>query len=209
MHGKELWAVLIVVIAAAAVLLFAAARAIGQVVALQGSGNANAPADTFGWQTYKDASSGFSIQYPPNWQIYTAGLSATTPFIALGNPLNGTTTYVMDVFMEQDPQSLSSGEYVHQLLAADRAQDAANAKTGPAPTVSPQFKSGYLTTLNGNDAYELSGVFEFDHDAERVYAANGTTALRFDFPVSDANPNIASPANNNAIAHMIMNTLVW
>ena len=91
----------------------------------------------------------------------------------------------------------------------DRAQDAANAKTGPAPTLTPQFKSNYVTTVNGNQVYELFDVFEFDHNAEQVFVAHGTTALRFDFPVADANPNIASPANNNAIAHLILDTFVW
>ncbi len=115
----------------------------------------------------------------------------------------------MDVFIEQNPQSLSSGQYAHQLLAAARAQDAANAKNGSAPSVIPQFATSYLTTVNGNAAYELFDVFEFDHNAERIYVAHGTIALSFDFPAADPNPNLASPANNNAIAHMIMDTLVF
>lgn len=209
-HRKELWAVLIVVVAVTAMLVYFAARAIGQVAALQQENSAASVAiDTSAWQTYHNAGFGFSIQYPPNWQISTNGLAAPTPFIVLGNPLSGTTTYAMEISIEQDAQSLSSGEYAHQLLAVDRAQDAANAKSGPAPTVTPQFKSNYLTTVNGTQAYELFDVFEFDHNAERVYVASGATVLHFDFPVADANPNIASPANNNAIAHMIMNTLVW
>ena len=206
-HRKELWAALIVVVGVTAVLVYAASSAIGQVAALQQENNASSAIDTSAWPMYRNAEYGFSIQYPPNWQLFTNGLSASTPFIELGNPLNGTTTYTMEVSIEQDPQSLSLGEYVHQLLNTDRAQDAANAKTGPAPTITPQFKSNYLTTVNGNQAYELFDVFEFDHNAERLYVANDTTVLHFDFPVADANPNIASPANNNAIAHMIMGTL--
>ncbi len=206
MHRKELWAILIIVVAVTAILVYAAARAIGQVTAFQ---NENNIVDTSSWQTYRNTQFGFSIQYPSNWRIYTVGLAASTPFIILGNPLNGTTTYAMDIFIEQNPQSLSSAGYVHQLLAAARTQDAANAKIGPAPTVAPQFKSNYLTAVNGHPAYELFDVFEFDHNAERIYVANGTIALRFDSPVADANPNIASPANNNAIAHMIMGTLTF
>jgi hypothetical protein len=185
--------------------VFVAARAIGQVTAFQ---NQNSVVDTSAWPIYRNAQFGFSLQYPPNWQIFTGGLSADTPFVALGNPLSGTTTYTMYIFIDQNPQSLSATNYVHQLLIADRAQDDANAKTSSAPTITPQFKSNYLTTVNGNDAYELFDVFEFDHNAEQVYVANGTAALRFDFPVSDANPNIAAPANNNAVAHLILGTLV-
>jgi hypothetical protein len=209
MHRKELWAALIVVVAVTAILVYVASSAIGQVAVLQQENNVSSAIDTSAWPIYRNAEYGFSLQYPPNWQLFTSGLSAGTPFIALGNPLNGTTTYTMEIFIEPNPQSLSSGEYVHQLLNADRAQDATNAKSGPAPTVTPQFKSNYVTTVNGNDAYELFDVFEFDHNAEQIYVANGMTVLLFDFPVADANPNIASPANNNAIAHMILGTFVW
>ena len=196
---------LIIVVAATAILVYVASRAIGQAIAFQ---NETSVVDTSAWPIYRNEQFGFSLQYPPNWQVFTGGLSADTPFIAFGDPLSGTTTYTMYLYIEQNPQSLSAAEYVHQLLATDRAEDAANAKTGPAPTITPQFKSNYLTTLNGNNAYELFDVFEFDHNAERVYVANGTTALRFDFPVADANPNIASPAHNNGVAHLMLGTLV-
>lgn len=205
-HRKEVLAVLIVVGAVALILVYVAARAIGQVVAL---GNGSGAIDTSSWQTYQNTTFGFSVQYPPNWKIYTGGLLASTPFVVLGNPLNGTSTYAMDIFIEQNPKSLSSGQYAHQLLTAARAQDAANSKNGPAPLVAPRFATSYLTTVNGNAAYELFDVFEFDHNAERIYVSHGTIALRFDFPAADPNPNLASPANNNAIAHMIMNTLVF
>jgi len=208
-HRKEWWAVLIVVAAATGILVYVAARAVGQVAMLQQeSANSTRAVDTSSWETYRNAQFGFSVEYPPNWQVFTGGLAAAgSPFVALGNPLSGTSTYTMYIYIEQNPQSLSSAAYVHQVLDADRAQDAANAKTGPAPTVTPQFRSNYLTTVNGLSAYELFDVFEFDHNAERVYVANGTTALRFDFPVADANPNLSSPANNNAVAHMILGTL--
>jgi hypothetical protein len=93
------------------------------------------------------------------------------------------------------------------MLAADKAEDAANAKAGPSPTITPQFKKSYLTTIAGHEAYELSEVFEFDHDAERIYVADGPVILHFDLPSADANPNLSSPANNNGIAHLILNTL--
>lgn len=196
------------VVAVTSILVYVASRAIGQVSLLQQNNDTTA-VDTSNWQTYHNNEFGFSLQYPQNWQIFTSGLSASTPFVAIGNPLNGTTTYTMEIFIEQNPQSLSSAEYVHQLLSADRAQDVANATSEPAPMVTPQFKSSYLTNVNGVAAYELFDVFEFDHNAEQIYVANGAITLHFDFPVSDANPNIASPANNNAIAHLIVGTLVF
>lgn len=203
-------AALIVVTAVTAVLVYVAARAVGQVTLLQQQNGAAVTAvDTSSWTAYHNAQAGFSLEYPPNWQIFAGGLAANTPFVAIGNPLNGTTTYVVDVFIEQNPQSLSSAEFVHQSLIADRAEDAANAKTDSAPTVTPQFKSDSLLTVNGIPAYELYDVFEFDHDAEQIYVATGTFALRFDFPVAAANPNLASPANNNAIARMIVDTLTF
>jgi hypothetical protein len=214
MHRKEVWAVLIVVVAVAAVLLYTAAHAVGQILAFQNGGaDGNAAIDdlsgvnTSTWQAYNNAKFGFSLEYPSNWQLSTNGLSGSGPFIALGNPLSGTSTYVMDIFIENNSSSLSAGEYVHQLLAADKAEDAANAKNGPAPAVTPQFEKSYFTTVAGTKAYELFEVFEFDHNAERIYVANGNTVLRFDFPVADTNSNLSSPTNNNAIAHLILDTL--
>jgi hypothetical protein len=209
-HKKEVWAVLIVVVGIAAILVYFAAQAVGRVMALQQMNAITTNVvDTSSWETYHNAQFGFSVQYPDNWQIFSGGLAAADPFIAFGDPLSGTSTYTMYLFVEQNPQSLSSANYAHQVLSDDRAQDEANAKIGPAPTVTPQFKSNYLTTVNGNAAYELFDVFEFDHNAERVYVANNTIALRFDFPVADANPNLSAPANNNAVAHMIMQTLTF
>ncbi len=87
-HRKEVLAVLIVVGAGALILVYVAARAIGQVVALGNDSSGNHAVDTSSWQTYQNTTFGFSIQYPPNWKIYTGGLSASTPFIVLGNPLS-------------------------------------------------------------------------------------------------------------------------
>jgi len=212
---KEFFAVMIVVVAAAAILVYFAVNAIASVTVLQAQNQAEAlpgggtlaGVDISGWQTYNNPAFGFAFRYPSNWQISTAGLSGTPPVVILGDPLTGTTTYAMYVAIEQNPKSLSSGDFVHAMLAADRATDALNAKSGPSPTVTPQFTHAYLTAAGDTSAYELYDVFEFDHNAEQVYAANGNVVLKFDFPVADDNANLADPANNNAIAHMIMQTL--
>jgi hypothetical protein len=37
---------------------------------------------------------------------------------------------------------------------------------------------------------------------------NNKQALKFDFPVPDVNPNLSKPAENNAIVHQMLGTLV-
>lgn len=216
MHRKEVWAALIVVVGVAAILVYFAVNSLSEVAVIQANNESQAMwmnslsgVDTSQWQTYTDPDFGFSLRYPSNWQISTFGLSSEAPFIVIGNPLTGTTTYAMYVSVMQDPQALNSGDFVHQTLAAARAQDAANASSGPAPTVTPRFTHAYVTTAGTNGAYELYGVFEFDHNGEQIYVAHGTIALKFDFPVADENPNLSAPANNNAVAHMIVNTLTF
>lgn len=210
MHRKEMTAILIVVAGVALVLVYTATRAIGQILAF----NDNTPStalivDESGWQTYKNETYGFSINYPQTWRIATDGLSANVPFVALGNPLQGTSTYALEIFIENNSSSLSSGEYVHQLLSADKAEDAANAASGPAPQITPQFTKSFVTQAGSHDAYELFHVFEFDHNAEKIYVAHGNVVLRFDFPTAEENPNLSSPAHNNAVAHEIIDTLMW
>ncbi len=209
-HRKELWAVLLVVVGVAAFLLYTAVSAIGQILAIKDSNpNTTTVFDMSAWQTYRNDTYGFSFNYPQNWQIYTNGLLGDTPFVSIGNPLQGTSTYALSVFIHKNPNGLSSGEYVHAFLADERAQDAANALRGPAPMVASQFTKSFITTVSGLPAYELFQVFEFDHNAERIYVAHGDTVLQLDFPVAEANPNLSSPIHNNALAHQIVNTLTF
>jgi hypothetical protein len=143
------------------------------------------------------------------WTISTAGLTSQTPFVAFGNPLDGTKTYAVDVYIENNPNSLSSGEYAHAVIAAAKAQDSANSASGAAPQTAPQFSKSYVLTAGAYPAYELYDVFEFDHDAERIYVAHGDEALRFDFPMAQENSNLSLPVANNGVAHQILNTLVF
>ncbi len=209
---KEPFSVLIaIIIAVASVGCFVFVVVIQRLQSLQteiAMSNA-APVDVSGWQTYQNGQYGFELEYPPGWEISTDGLANDSPFVAFGNPLMGTETYDMQVFIEENPSSLSSSEYAHAVLAAARAQDAANSANDPAPQTAPQFEKPYVLTVGGYPAYELYGVFEFDHNAERIYVAHGGEALQFDFPVAEENPNISLPVANNGIAHEIMNTLVF
>ncbi len=212
MHRAEGWAILIVIAVGAGFLVFVAAHAVGQVLALQNP----APVDTSGWTDYHNDQYNFDFEYPSDWQLSTSGIANTAPFIVVGNPLDGKSTYSLQIFIENNSSSLSSGDFVHQMLADDRAQDVANAKSGPAPRITPQYTGteilsvGQPATLGGSapyDAYELEGVYEFDHNADQIYVADGNIILRFDFPVAEENPNISLPVANNAIAQGIVGML--
>ena len=180
-------------------------------------------ADFADWSVYRDDTYGFQVSYPPGWTLDASGLGNVDPFIAIGNPLSGKKTYELTITIQNNTSSLSSGEYVHALLDADKANDVASgASAGHAPSVTPQYEKTKVLSVGGaalhaSDAgvaqsylaYELYGVYEFDHLGEQIYVAHGAETLRFDFPVAQENPNISLPVANNSIAHEIVDSLVY
>ena len=200
---------IMIAIAAVGAFMFVVVMQHLQTLQVEVAASGGSPVDVSGWQTYQNTQYGFELEYPPQWTIYAGGLAGSDPFIEFGNPLDGMKTYTLQIFIEQNPGALSSGEYAHAVLAADRAADAANAKNGPAPLLTPRFDRAYALTAGQYAAYELDNVFEFDHNAERIDAAHGDEALRFDFPVAEENPNLSLPVANNEVAHDIVNTLVF
>jgi hypothetical protein len=160
-----------------------------------------------GWQSYENADYGFSLAYPANWQIFTGLLKNDVPEVVLGDPIEGTTTYALDVLIKNNTSTLSSDEYVADMLSKLEAENQANGTGTPSAFVQFVNASGSDVTVAGNDGYELNDVFEFDHNAEQIYVAHNNKTLVFDFPVVDTNPNISSSTENNAIAHEIVNTL--
>lgn len=170
-------------------------------------------ADVAGWDVYQNDTYGFRLEYPPEWAMDTSDLMGGTPFVVFGNPLSGKSTYTLQVFVENNNSSLSSGEYVHALLNADLAHDGASgAGAGHAPATTPQYEKAEVLSVGASpayEAYELYGVFEFDHIAERIYVAHGDEVLRFDFPVARETHTISLPVANNAVAHYIVNTLTF
>lgn len=160
-----------------------------------------------GWQSYENADYGFSLAYPANWQISTNSLKNNVPEVILGNPIEGTTTYALDMLVENNTSTLSSGEYVADMLSKLETEDQTNGTNTPSAFVQFVNASGSAVTVAGNDGYELNNVFEFDHNAEQIYVARNNKTFVFDFPVFDANPNISSSTENNVVAHEIVNTL--
>jgi hypothetical protein len=212
-NGEPISILTAIIIAVASLGCFVCVVVVQRLQSLQGelAANGASPVDVSGWQTYESDQYGFELEYPPQWAISTDGLGGATPFVAFGNPLEGTSTYAMQVFIDSNASSSSSGEYAHAVIAAARAADAAAATAahGPVPQTAPQFDKAYVLTVGGFSAYELYNVFEFDHNAERIYVAHDSEALQFDFPVAQENPNISLPVANNAVAHQILNTLVF
>jgi hypothetical protein len=162
-----------------------------------------------GWVPYRNTTYGFSLFYPPNWQVVTSTLESDPPAVLFGNPATGTTTYTLRLSIEKNPDQLSSSAYVAQMLADVKARDEAAAAIGPAPQTGVMFASATAFSVDSDQAYELNNVFEFDHQGEQIYFSHGSETLLFDFPTFDQNPNIANPAANNAIAHQIFGTLTF
>jgi hypothetical protein len=210
MREKEPIAVfLAILVAVGALVLFSFVIVRERLISLQNElgATSSAPVHTTGWQTYQNPQYHFSLMYPPGWQLSTDGLRNNTPFVALGNPLTGTKTYVLQIFIEQNANDLDSGDYAHAVLASTNAQSAQNAAGGSGPQATLQFQKSFLLNVGTYPAYEFSGVFEFDHDAEQIYVAQGSIALHFDFPMAEENPNLSLPVANNNIAHEIVDTL--
>lgn len=160
-----------------------------------------------GWVNYQNSDYGFSLYYPPDWQVFTGQLQNDVPAVLFGNPIEGTSTYTLRASIGVNNKKFSSAEYVANMLGMLKAEDEANGTN--SPQLSAQFARANAFATDLNDGYELDNVFEFDHNAEQVYVAHGNEIFIFDFPVVDANPNISSPAENNAIAHEILKTLMF
>ena len=177
----------------------------------QGEAGAQRPSsavDTSGWKTYTSSVFGFSFDYPPTWKNSGDPLTVVNPHIFFGNPLSGTTTYRLNVFVYNNAGSLSAADYVAAMIASDTAEDIrSGAASGTAPRITPRFTDEFPLAVAGLPAYELYDVFEFDHQGEQVYVQDGAHMILFDFPTAEANPNIADPAANNAVARAIIGTL--
>jgi len=200
MDRRSFWSLAVLVVAFAALLAGAKAYWANK--------NDSTPLDTSAWKTYSNAGFGFSFKYPAAWQLSENSLHADPPAIVLGDPLSGIQTYSLRVSIMANSSTISAASYVARMLEADEAEDASNSAEGPAPTITPKFDSQYSIQAPNYNAWELYDVFEFDHNAERIYIENGSEILLFDFPVATANPNLDSPQANNQAVHAMLQTLV-
>ncbi len=212
-------AITVLAIAAIAIFSYVVVRAPSPAAGPAASSTASAPSSsasapalsisTSGWKTYTSSVFKFSFAYPPSWRNSGDPLTVVNPHIFFGNPLSGTTTYRLSVFAYYNPQNLSAADYVSAMIASTTAADIrSGAASGTAPRLTPRFSREFaFTTARGIPAYELYDVFEFDHQSEQVYVQDGSYVILFDFPTADANPNLADPAANNAVAHAIVDSL--
>jgi len=167
---------------------------------------------TAGWKTYTNQQYGFSLKYPSDWDLRTDGLKNTLgstssmPFIALGHPLSGMADYTLFIYIFSNPKSLSSKDYVQAMIARAKQADDLAQQNGDAPDSAPRFDKEYAVTVNSYPGYELYNVFEYDRGGEQIYVANNQEVVKFDFAVAEANQNLSSPVENNAIAHRILST---
>lgn len=160
-----------------------------------------------GWVKYQNNDYNFSFYYPSNWSIATTSALGDIPGIRLGNPAEGTSTYVIYISIKHNDNLLNSDAYVMQMLSDIKNQDILAEKNGPAPQLSVQYANASGMSLDDNKEYELYNVFEFDHNAEQIFASNKNIVVMFDFPLDQSNQNISDPSSNNKIAHEILDTL--
>jgi len=202
---KRTWKIVFAIVAIAALAVIIAGILIKWPISTwQGIINGK-PVIPAGWQNYANSDYGFSLAYPPNWQIFTGLLQNDVPSVVFGNPINGTTTYTLRVTIGKNDLSLSSGEYIEHMLGKFVAQDQLNGTN--TPQLSVLFARANAFAVNENGGFELNNVFEFDHNAEQIYIAHNNKVFVFDFPIADQNPNLSAPAENNIIAHQIVKTV--
>lgn len=163
---------------------------------------------TSNWKIYTSDTFGFTLRYPGAWEKSNDPLTVVNPHVFFGNPMSGTTTYELGLFVASNPQNFTAEEYVKNILAQDALEDASSgAPRGLAPTVTPKFTRQFSLTVGSTTAYELDGVFEYDRRAEQIYIQQNRQMLMFNFPTAEPNPNVSDAVANNAVAHQMIATL--
>jgi hypothetical protein len=169
--------------------------------------------DMSDWKTYTNNQYGLSLKYPADWDLSDNGIAnsitstSSSPFFELYP--NGNRSYLVVVSILDNPSILSSGDFVADFIAKAKIADQQAEANHEPDDNAPRFDKEYATTVASYPAWELYNVFEYDQGGEQIYVAHNGETLEFDFPVPDVNGNIVSPAENNAVAHRIINTLVF
>jgi hypothetical protein len=133
--------------------------------------------------------------------------TSSSPFFEL-HPASDQ-AYLIIVSILNNPGKLSSADFVADFIAKAKTADMQAEANQEAPDNAPRFDKEYATTVGSYPAYELYNVFEYDRGGEQIFVARNSEALKFDFAVAGANANIIAPAENNIVAHQIINTLVF
>ena len=184
--------------------------------------------DTSGWQIYNNYFYGFELKYPADWQFAVKGAQTGSDYITgfeLGHPLTGQLVATSSgnpnlPFLGIAPSYVLTGSVGHvaPTSTARSLADASEALFGTKFEKEYDIKVGTFAGPGGArigayDAHEYYGV---DHGAlnpktEQIFVTHDGAAVAFEFPVAEtpADKNNASPAENNAIAREIINTLIF
>ena len=154
--------------------------------------------ETANWKTYRNEEYGYEIKYPKDWEY---GTDKEQPNILwLGHPLSGKQTFSLIIIVYDNPDKLTSKQWVEKLLQENREKVE---KKEAAPITYREEKE---VTIAGLPAYELYGVFAYDQSEEQIYLAKENYVYRFSFPVAEENLNLSNPIENNRIIHQMLST---
>jgi|GEM_PF-1568898 len=152
-----------------------------------------------GPKLYKNERYEFQLKYPDKWEVsFFEKNEAGFAWLAFTAP---TGNYIFKIFILDNPEELSSREWVSRLL-----QDSSEKGARDVPGFPIIFQAQKELAIAGLPAYELYGVFAYDQSNEEIYLARGSLLYKFEFPVAEENPNLSEPVENNKIVHEMLNT---
>jgi len=71
------------------------------------------------------------------------------------------------------------------------------------------YESAEETSVDGEKAYQLNGVYAFDRTDDVIYVAHSDYVYQITFPVAEDNPNLSDPVANNKIVNEMLETFTF
>lgn len=157
--------------------------------------------DISNWETYRDITSGYSIQYPSEWefesQIPSQGRIATITFTVA----EGQREYWLSISIHPNPNNLSSEQWTDKLIQETR--DAEQTWGGPT-LVYDEINEIQIDGLSG---LKLSNVYGGTvTNYEIIYLSKDGQVYEFKFPTAKNNTALANPLENNKIVLKMLST---